>query len=269
MTETTTDTAALHMVQFWLSTRRMTELARMLRLPLRDADTAYLVHCALGELFGSNAPSLFYVDDEQRGATRGRDGRFIRVLGYTELGREPLEEIARAFASPAVFEICDFSRMSSKPMPTHFSPGMHLGFELRACPVVRKSADGQSPSGQKRWRRGQELDAFVARSWELDDPEAPLEREAVYRDWLTAQFERSEAAIALRISMDRFSLERMLRRSQAGSNERRKANTVQRPAVTFSGELEVKDAQKFAHLLRQGIGRHKSFGFGMLKVRRA
>lgn len=269
MTETPTDVAALHMVQLWLSTRRMTELARMLHLPLRDADNAYLVHCALGELFGEHAPSLFYVDDAPTRPGERRDGRYLRVLGYTQLGRGPLEELARAFASPTVFEICDFSRMSSKPMPTHFSPGMRLGFELRACPVIRKASDGQSPSGQKTWRRGQELDAFVAKSWELDDPDTPLEREAVYRDWLGEQFERSGAARPRQISVDRFSLERMLRRHQASGKERRRAGTVTRPAVTFSGELEVQDSQKFAQLLTQGIGRHKSFGFGMLKIRRA
>jgi len=38
--------------------------------------------------------------------------------------------------------------------------------------------------------------------------------------------------------------------------------------VTLRGVLRVTNAEEFNHLLRSGIGRHKSFGFGMLKIRR-
>jgi len=39
--------------------------------------------------------------------------------------------------------------------------------------------------------------------------------------------------------------------------------------VTLTGTLRVTDSDAFLALLRSGIGRHKSFGYGMLKVRRA
>ncbi|TDP77376.1 type I-E CRISPR-associated protein Cas6/Cse3/CasE [Bradymonas sediminis] len=268
MTDSKTLGAPLYMVQFWFSTRRLAELARALRLPLRHADTSYMVHCALGELFGTNAPGLYYVD-VQHGPKKVDDGRDVRVLAYSELPGDALMELARGFASPMVYATCDFERMAAKPMPSHFAPGMRLGFELRACPVIRKASAGESPSGRRKWRRGQELDAFVARSWELDDPEVDLEREAVYREWLTGHFERSGAVRTRRISLERFSLDRFLRRHGPQASGKRKASTITRPAATFSGELEVLDAAQFGELLRRGIGRHKSFGFGMLKIRRA
>lgn len=268
MADLKSQSAPLYMVQFWLSTRRMTELARMLRLPLRDADTYYMVHCSLGELFGKNAPELFYVDQKPQN-NRQNDGRFVRVLGYSQLPGDALAELARGFASPAVYEICDFERMASKPMPAQFGAGMRLGFELRACPVIRKASAGQSESGRRKWRRGQELDAFVARSWEVDDPAVELDREQVYREWLGKHFERNGAARPTRIALERFSLDRFLRRSKPQPSGKRKARTITRPAATLSGELEVVDSAQFSELLRRGIGRHKSFGFGMLKIRRA
>jgi len=268
MADLQTQIAPLYMMQFWLSTRRMTELARALRLPLRNADTYYMVHCALGELFGKNAPDLYYVDDKEH-QTQQNDGRFVRVLAYSTLPGDTLAEIARGFASPMVYEICDFKRMACKPMPEQFPPGLRLGFELRACPVIRKASAGESPSGRRKWRAGQELDAFIARSWELDDPDVTLDREEVYRTWLNKHFERAGGARPLRVSMERFSLDRFIRRNQTESAGKRKAQTIQRPAATFSGELEITDSAQFANLLRRGIGRHKSFGFGMLKIRRA
>jgi len=45
--------------------------------------------------------------------------------------------------------------------------------------------------------------------------------------------------------------------------------TMKRPDVTLTGTLTVTDSDAFGTLLRSGIGRHKSFGYGMLKVRRA
>jgi CRISPR system Cascade subunit CasE len=35
----------------------------------------------------------------------------------------------------------------------------------------------------------------------------------------------------------------------------------------FSGQLQVNDGDAFARLVTSGIGRHRSFGFGMLLLR--
>jgi len=68
--------------------------------------------------------------------------------------------------------------------------------------------------------------------------------------------------------MTRFSIERMTRRIPKNGNGERKADTIKRPDVTLTGTLQVTDGDAFVDLLRSGLGRHKSFGYGMLKVRR-
>ena len=261
---------AFHMVQLRLSARRLAGLGKMLGLfngRRRRVSTNYLVHCALGELFQEQAPKPFCVESAPR-QIGPKAGRQVRVLGYAPVAREALEQLARGFASPAVYETCDWDTSASKPMPDAFPKGMRLCFELRACPVVRKSSAGQTSTG-KAWKAGQELDAFLSHVWELDAPGVDVSREEVYRDWLERQFELRGGAELNAVGMDRFSIERMTRRSHGSGTGGRAVHTIQRPDVTLTGELTVTDSAAFTDLLKSGIGRHKSFGFGMLKIRRA
>ena len=255
----------LHMLQLRLDARRLAGLAKRLGLfggrnGRQQVSTNYLVHCALGELFGDQAPKPFCVQDAPRQLGE-KAGRSVRVLGYASVEDEALHELAKAFAPPAVYKGCDWDALATKPMPQSFPEGMRLRFEVRACPVVRKS------SGGPRWNAGQELDAFLSHVWELDDPSVDVEREDVYRDWLTRQLDLRGGAEPDVIGMERFSIERMTRRSHGETG--RKVHTIQRPDVTLAGTMNVTDGPAFADLLQKGIGRHKSFGFGMLKVRRA
>lgn len=250
-----------YMVQLWLDARKLTALGKMLHLPLKTVSNNYLVHCGISELFQEQAPKPFYVEDNHRTMAHynGKD-RFIRVLGYSALDKNSLQNLARGFASPAVYEICDWDRTASKPMPDQFPDGMRIGFELRACPVVRKASAGP------KWREGQELDVFLSKVWELDDDSVPVDREETYAKWLTEYFDRDGSAKIMDVGMKQFSIARMSRRTHS---KNRKVKTIQRPDVTLTGTMEIKDGESFKALLKRGIGRHKSFGFGMLKVRRA
>lgn len=252
----------LHMVQLRLSARRLAGLGQRLGLfeQRRHVSTNYLVHCALGELFGDQAPKPFSVQDAPRQLGESA-GRGVRVLGYTRVEDAALHERAQLSTPPALYDGCDWDALATKPMPQSFPEETRLRFELRACPVVRKS------SGGPKWNAGQELDAFLSHVWELDDPEKDVAREDVYRDWLARQFDQRGGAEPHAIGMERFSIERMTRRSHDSSG--RTVHTIQRPDVTLTGTLEVTDSGAFTDLLRSGIGRHKSFGYGMLKVRRA
>jgi CRISPR system Cascade subunit CasE len=253
-----------HMVQLGLDAKGLTTLGKMLHLPLAQTDTGYLVHCALGELFGDDAPQPFSVENESQ------NGHQVRVLGYTEADADTLQTNAQLDASPAVYETCDWDQLAAKPMPDTFPEGMDLQFELRACPVVRKASAGEGVNqhGETRtWKEGDELDAFLAEAWK--NPEEDLDREQVYRDWLARQFEIRGGAELQSAGMTRFSIERMMRRVPKNGNGERKADTIKRPDVTLTGTLTVTDGDAFVDLLRSGIGRHKSFGYGMLKVRRA
>lgn len=266
---TDTEASTLHMVQLYLDPRGLVQLGKMLHLPLARTGTNYLVHCALGELFGDEAPKPFYVDDDPRSvqeSARQRPDRHVRVLGYTTADDEVLHEVAKLCPNPTVYALCDWDRFVSKPMPEVLAEGTRLGFELRACPVVRKASAGagRNAEGEKRtWREGEELDAFLSAQW---DSEEKLEREDVYRAWLERQLDIRGGAEITTFAMERFSIERMTRRKQ---NPDRTAAHFQAPDATFTGTLTVTDPDTFAELLASGIGRHKSFGYGMLKIRRA
>lgn len=248
----------LHMIQLTFEPRKLVELGRMLHLPLRQADTGYLVHCALGELFQQNAPSPYWIEDE---------GREVRVLAYSELAMAQLHELASAYASPTVYQTVQWSRSHSKPMPSVFPAGTRLGFEVRAAPTVRLGS-AISVAGRPPLKKGAEVDVFLAR--QLRQPEEQLEREPIYESWLTDRLDATESLDVDAIKMKRFMLSKMLRRSKHVSEKtgRRKAHTITLPDVTFEGALTVKSDEQFRKLLAQGLGRHKAFGFGMIKLRR-
>jgi len=250
----------LHMVQLGLDAKGLTTLGKMLHLPLAQTDTGYLVHCALGELFGDDAPQPYAVQN------KSQNGRQVRVLGYTAADDDTLQANAQLDASPTVYDICNWDRLAAKPMPDTVPEGMALQFDLRACPVVRKASAGEgvNQNGETRsWEEGDELDAFLAEAWTRPEDE-DLSREQVYRHWLGRQFDIRGGAELQSAGMSRFSIERMTRRNGPD----RTPDTIKRPDVTLTGTLRVTDGDAFVDLLRSGIGRHKSFGYGMLKVRR-
>jgi CRISPR system Cascade subunit CasE len=255
----TTDDPPFHMVQMWVDGRQLTEVGKMLGLKLRKTDNHYLAHCLLGKLFGDAAPKPYWLEDDPR----REDKREMRLLGYCEAGADELASGARMYAEPSLHDGFDFGRLVSKPMPGNFAAGMALGFELRACPVIRKGSAGPN------WDEGQEVDAFLSRVWEVDDESVDIDREEVYCDWLERQLDHRGGAVPdlETVGMKRFSLEEMVRRDY-GSGDR-EVTTITRPDVTLTGELEVTDSEAFLDLLERGLGRHKSFGFGMMKVRPA
>ena len=253
-----TQTKTVHMIQMWLNSRQLMQLGKMLHLPLKKVGNNYLVHCALSELFQDQAPKPFSVEDNHR-QIADYDGQQIRVLCYSEFDWETLQKLAQGFASPTVYEIVDWKRMASKPMPSEFPDGMELGFELRTCPVIRKASHGP------KWNKGQEVDVFLSKVWEIDDESIEVDREKTYKEWIIRYFERQDGVNLTSVNVKRFSIERMSRRNHKPN---RKVKIIQRPDVTFTGTLKVKNGNEFEKLLYRGIGRHKSFGFGMLKIRR-
>ena len=244
------DDAPLYMVQLALETPGLFEAARQRRLPVRDIDTGYLVHCRLVDLFGDEAPKPFVVE--------GSQGRLLRVLGYGRNDAPTLTEAARRYASPDAFSSCRWP-ISTKAMPEAWPPGHQLGFEVRFCPVVRVSSDNS------RQGAGAEVDVFLRACSEHErrEAEGKMDREAVYRDWLARELARGGAATPLTGEMVNFRLARLLRRTQG--MDRASALTT-RPDVTIRGTLRIDDGPAFSELLARGIGRHRSFGFGMLRL---
>ncbi len=273
------DAAPFHLVQLQFDAGGLAGLERRRGLTSgrHPVDTSYLVHCALVELFQQQAPKPFWVveSDARNGAavssTGPPPGRFITVLAYASLEAAALHELAKGFAGPAAYNLLRWDRFVSKPMPDVYPEGMRLGFEVRVCPVVRKHASGSALVGTRErvWSAGQEIDVFLDQAWQ--HPDEPLDRETVYVNWLAGQLAgRGGACLETTngrstAGMNRFSLEKMTRRTQGQERSRK---DIQRPDVTLTGVLTVTDGPRFGALLRQGLGRHRSFGFGMLRIRR-
>lgn len=240
----------LHMVEFWMNGKELIELSRALKLP-RGCDDGYLVHCALNEALGGSAPAVFNVES-------GGD-RQLRVLGYAAVPAESLQEMSQGFASPMGYHLVDWDRTRSKPMPAVIPSGLRFNFELKTCPIVRLASP---KAGHKK---GAEVDAFLARCWDVGK-EVEVDRSLVYMEWLRARLGNAQGVELRGLEVEGFQLARLVRRTHGGE---RKARTIKRPSVIFRGQVEMIDGESFQQLLARGIGRHRGFGFGMLKIRRA
>lgn len=233
-----------------IDARKLMDLGQGLRLPLGAVDTGYLVHSALAKAIGDAAPKPFRIVQD--------DGRWLRILGYSASDSNTLHESAKAFADPNVYDAIDWERHAAKAMPEHLEEGRSLGFEIRLCPIV------QTRRGQSG-RRGVELDAFLAACRQHEDTE--LDRETIYREWARNLLERNGAVAMEQLEVESFRLTRLLRRTQAVSGGARKGKLLQRPDIVVKGSFQIRNGEKLSETLRQGLGRHKAFGFGMLLLR--
>lgn len=243
------DVPTLHMVTLRLDVARLMQLGIRRRLPMRDVDPGYLVHCHFGELFGDLSPRTFSLASER--------GREWSVLAYADHDAATLRAHADAYADPALHSAVAWESFASKQMPTDWKSGQLLGFEVRACPIVRKSGDGPNH------RKGAEVDAFLAKCWAVG-PTVKVDREAVYREWLEQQIGRHGGSDINSAQVVAYQRERFVRRTQG---DQRVARVSERPDVLFRGTLRVRSAAEFSALLRRGVGRHRGFGFGMLLLR--
>ncbi|GEO42305.1 CRISPR-associated protein Cse3 [Skermanella aerolata] len=253
--------ASLFMLHFPIDTRRLVAFAEAQGIGgARRFDEGYAVHALLRALFGPSAPVPFTV-------RAARDLPGPAVLAY---GPEPLAGLAHTAgltAEPLAHAVVDWARAADKPMPAAFPAGMRVGFEVRACPVVRV---GRSTVAK---RPGAEVDAFLSALDAYDrsgeGAERPV-RESVYLDWLRRHLEGGGAAGLLDGRVDARRLRTVLRKTQPTEDKPDRASrNFARPDVVFSGTLRVEDSIAFRTLLARGIGRHRSFGFGMLLLRPA
>ena len=116
-----------------------------------------------------------------------------------------------------------------------------MGFEVRVRPVR-----------QRRWPNGgkSEIDAFA--SYQLNFPGADVSREAIYADWLDERFANGGAAL------DTESVQLTSYRQSRMHRQRRGPDAVMR------GNLTITDGIAFRDLIVRGLGRHRTFGYGMI-----
>lgn len=209
-----------------------------------DTELGYGIHAWLTAAFGDLAPKPWRLFMDRK--------RPARILGYSRYDAGALQDHMVAFADPSAAAVCqDPGRaIMSKAMPL-ISPGRSLGFEVLCCPVARKAGSGV------------EKDIFLVAADSA--PDNTLNREEVYFDWAASKLNGNGVAVS-DLRLKSFRLVRQLRQTQAASNGRQ-FRQLRRPHAVITGTLTVTDSEAFQYLLRRGVGRHRSFGYGMLLVR--
>ena len=240
----------LYMIRIQLDAFNVYSLGRKRKLPINRSDPGYLLHCYLMELFGENAPTSFSVVSSE--------GRWITLLGYGPLPAEHLKIAAQQKAVEHVYSGCRWDTFDSKAVPNLWEPNQLIDFEVRVCPVVRMAGESS------RHRKGAEVDVFLAKCWEIDDPSVFIDRYAIYRDWFLKQIESNACVSVTQISVKSFKRSQLLRRDH---EQIRKSHILEKPDVTICGSFVVTDPDNFSCLVKRGIGRHRNFGFGMLLLK--
>jgi len=216
------------------------------RLATADTDQGYAWHALLKATFGDLAPQPF-VDRINMQSNE--------LLGYVAADPAQLHESAHGGSTDALAcSALGLSRIQVRDMPSAWSAGRELSFEVRTRPVVRSRTNARSGAID-------EIDVAPHRA----QREPGIPREQAYLEWLGAQLAREGAATLVGARMHVFSRTRVARRTFGDGNGRRWA-TVEGPDAWLRGRLQINDPISFDALLRRGIGRHRAFGFGCLLI---
>ena len=217
----------------------------------RSADPGYLLHSALSLVFASSDEpaevpfSCYAWDDlrEQNMSWQDR-GRMLPLLAYAACDADALRS---RMGHPDLVQSLETKRAPELPV------GASCGFRVRVCPVVRtrRGADGVS---RGRKVKSRELDAFTHAQIEQPD----ITRDEAYAQWLRKQL--AEAAEVTQCGVTELRTDRMHRK---GGGPFAHSNVV------LEGTVQVTDAAAFSAVLARGVGRHRTFGFGMLLLRPA
>ncbi len=240
-------TQQLQMIRGSVDLRSFQNWAGSRQMMSRQAfDEGYAMHCFLAGVFGDLAPQPFRLI-----IPRGKGNRRGVFYGYGRADVEALRGAAAQFADPLQARVLPGSSLDSKPMPVTWKAGTRLGFGVLTRPTVRRARGSRNPGG--------EVDAFQREAERYPPRAMPRSREEVYTDWLSEQFERhggAELESASLVSFQRTRSMRALRR-----------RPFEGPTALLRGTLTVTDSDGFSRLLGRGVGRHRSYGYGMLLLR--
>lgn len=212
-------------------------------------DEGQTLHHLLGEVFGPATLQPFRL----MVAPRARTGT---LYAYAALDADGLRRQAMASLTPVQSEVVALDRLRSLPRPAEtWQSGQRIGFDLRLRPVVRLASPlaGHDDGDMVSFRKGAEVDAFLAQV--LRGVE--ITREHAYLDWLAERLGPSVSLDHSTTWLARFQRNRI----------QRGGTTIEGPDAIVHGTLTITDSGGFADLLAKGIGRHRSYGYGMLLLR--
>jgi len=125
--------------------------------------------------------------------------------------------------------------------PALLTKGLVVGFGAHVIPVVR--------------HEGREEDAFNRRRGAT--------RQEAYSNWIADEFRKMGGRLIGSCALDFFSAERMTRRTQ---QKPRRFVEFTRPVAEMFGRVEITDGKAFVDGFTRGVGRHRSFGYGMVSI---
>ncbi len=202
--------------------------------------SAYDMHQLLWRLFPDNPHKSR--DFLFKTLSEGRENSFMLVSK-----REP-QDIHGIFS------------IESKVYAPQIVVGEKLFFQLRANPVVAKRVEGRKNSVHHDvWMNAKKEGVSKG----LTGKALALYIEKESKNWLIKRGEQHGFSLNLTdFIIDGYRQEEFLKR-------RGKRGIISFSSIDFEGMIEITDPQKFTNLLFQGIGKSKSFGCGMMMVRRA
>jgi hypothetical protein len=121
----------------------------------------------------------------------------------------------------------------------YLKPGIVVGFTAYVVPVVRID--------------GVEKDAFNLSEFESE--------EEAYGAWIRDEIGKHGAGVVGKPTLYYHATACMSRQTQTKPREMR---TFYRPVAEIGGELQITDRHKLVAGLLRGLGRHRSFGYGMM-----
>ena len=170
----------------------------------------------------------------------------------------------------------DAWQVQSRDYDPQLQEGQRLAFELRANPVVTHTVNGKSRRDdvvmQEKKRLLTERGLLSWAEWSDADKSKPALYELVQArclDWLERRSEQAGFRVLTRNLHDEQEA-RLIKtiRVDGYTQHRVDRKDIRFSTVDFTGELEIFNVAAFQRTLLNGIGHAKSFGCGLLLVRR-
>ena len=243
----TVPNSAIHMVRIDIDLKSFHRWAGSRQLIGRSFfDEGFAMHCLLMETFGGISPKPFrLLAPHQIGVSRSV------LYGYAQVSAGRLIDSAGSFADPLQMLVLPKESIRTKAMPSDWESGRRLGFEVLVRPVVRQTRNAKHP--------GAERDAYQREAEQVPEGRMLPGREDVYVQWLSDRLARQGGAKLEECRLAAFRRVRVVRKLHGPS--------IDGPSAVMHGTLTISEGRKFSELLRSGIGRHRSYGYGMLLLR--
>lgn len=233
----------LHLWRLAIDPARLAAIAREQHIPLSDEDQGYAGHALLCGLFGKSAtPKPWYLDN--------------KCMVMWAYAARPLDQTEVGLSDPLYVSTVDWSRSGSKLMPA-LAVGRAVAFDLRACPVVR--------NGGRNEQRGSEHDYLLWHARREGVTVDTLDADIIYATWLRERGWGADVGATVKDAL----VTSWMKPTKCGANiwRGRTEGSHRLPDVSFGGSVVITDSAAFTATLARGIGRHRAFGFGMIRLK--